>query len=134
MRGEEPKGRHDRLVLQTARSLQQRFYRSIRSRVGSFDPPDPIQINGGAYTPDVTMVNRNDVLHLLEVETPEALENGIGPAKWRAISEYAAKRGAAFYLVVPEESRAKAVSRLEHLNLQANVWGLRKSKQQFEED
>lgn len=134
MKAQGSDGKHDRLVLQAARYLQQRFYRNIRSRVGSFHRPEPIQVNGNAYTPDVTVVDRNDVLHILEVETPEALENGNGEPTWQAVSEYAAKRGANFYLVVPEESKARAAARLQELNVRAEVVGLKSSQAQRPEE
>lgn len=134
MKAQRTSANHDRMVFQAARQLHQRHYRGIRSRVGDFERPDAIRIDGADYTPDITMVNRNDTVHLLEVETPDVLQNGNGAAKWRAISECAAKRGAIFYLVVPDESKAKAVARLQELNLQANVWGLKKIKMTDEED
>ena len=113
---------HDRLVLRAARHLKKRFYKDVRARTGNFDAPEAIRFNGGGYTPDVTMINKEDRFHIFEVETPDSIEQRPAAQKWKAFADFATQSRSSFWLVVPKGARAVAEARLRDLGVEAGVW------------
>ena len=116
--------RHDQLVEYVARHLKQRFYDDIRAHTDGFRPPVKVE-NGQehpTFAPDVTMLAKRSGLNVLEVETPETLENGDTAHRWQTLSRHAERNGGRFWVVVPQGVRETAMSKLRSLDVQARVW------------
>jgi hypothetical protein len=116
--------KHDQLVEYVARHLKQRFYDDIRAHTDGFRPPARVEgvPEDQIFAPDVTMLAKGSRLNVLEIETPETLENGNTAKKWQTLSRHAERNGGKFWVVVPQGVSATAMSKLRSLDVQAKVW------------
>ncbi len=113
------------MVRHAARHLKQRFYQDVRARVLGFPTPEGVGGEGGSGTgclPDITMIARGSEFHVLEVETPDTLEERRTQERWRLLASHARRRGGSLWVVVPAGCRDRAEGRLRSLDLEARIW------------
>ncbi len=116
---------HDRLVASIAARLETDGFSSIKANTeGRPKPPEVVWKKGEkGETPDL-LASLQRQLNLFEVETPESITAPRSLTRWQLFAAFAAKRGAAFWIVVPAGWGAVAQRRLDELQLEARVWEL----------
>lgn len=114
--------KHDAMIKYIATILRRVGYIDIKADLPNYKKPEKIlwrKTDRGDY-PDITGF-KNDVRHIIEVETEDTLTEEHIRERWILFSRFAAKTNALFYVFVPTGCRRKATQRIMALGISGNT-------------
>lgn len=114
---------HDNMVKSLADHLIAHNYSNVKADIGGYDRPDKItwKVTGHGHVPDATATASQ--LQIFEVETEDSINDSHTEDQWKLFAAHANNTDGVFTVVVPHGCLQVAKSRLNQLNLQAEVWG-----------
>lgn len=113
---------HDNMLKTLADNLITHNHPNVRVDIEGYDRPYKItwKVTGRGHIPDATAGATRP--QIFEVETEDSINDSHTEDQWKLFAAHASNTGGVFTVVVPHGCSQAAKSRLNQLNLQAEVW------------
>ena len=103
--------------------LAEKNNKKIRANISGFESPQRVvrKSTSENYIPEVTSV-KNKQFRIFAIETKDSMAQGEPEGRWKLFAEFAKQNDALFYIVFSVGQVEIVKSKLEQLNIEANLW------------